>query len=159
LYTYHCSKIIIPSSLGICSTVFTNFTISTNPDGNRLQSHLDKDDILTAVLTLGDKIDGGSTECYHQHTYQNKKRDPFRESLVEFKNGNLQLGYFDKVYHSVRSWSGEERYALNFIMNKSVYDHSDDYDDISYNQLIDRNFNSTGLVARLPEGFSFMKKK
>ena len=159
LYTYYRSKKIIPSSLRICNSVFTNFTITTNPDGKKLQSHLDEDDIMTAVLTLGDDIIGGSTEYYHQHTYQNKPRDAFRATPVEFKNGQLQIGYFDKVYHSVRSWSGGERYALNFIMKKSVYDHFDDYGDIFYNQLVDRDFDCNGLIARLPKGFSFEMKK
>ena len=43
-------------------------------------------------------------------------------------------------------------------MKKSVYDHFDDYDDTFYNQLVSHDFNLTGLVERLPKGFSFMKK-
>ena len=56
----------------------------------------------------------------------------------------------------MRKWSAEEsRYALNFIMKKSVYDHFDDYGDIFYNQLVDRGYYAPGLVAQLPREFKF----
>jgi len=47
------------------------------------------------------------------------------------------------------------KYSFNFIMKKSVYDHFDKYGDIFYSQLVDRDYESTGLIATLPFGYSF----
>ena len=155
LYAYHRSKKIIPNSLRICGSVFTNLTITTNSRGEAVKPHMDEDDIMTAVLHIGDVTKGGETEYYHGHS-EVKKQLKHRAHLIPFKHGKLQLGYFHKVNHGVRKWSAKEsRYALNFIMKKSVYDHFDDYGDIFYNQLVDRGYYAPGLVAQLPRGFKF----
>ena len=43
-------------------------------------------------------------------------------------------------------------------MKKSIYDHFDDYGDLFYSQLQDRDYDSYGLLAQLPIDYSFQKE-
>ena len=42
-------------------------------------------------------------------------------------------------------------------MKISIYDNFDDYDDLFYSQLQDRDYNSNGLLAQLPLDYNSKK--
>ena len=65
----HKSNTIIPASLRICETFFTQMIIVGHPAAvcGNIPIHLDKDDIITALLSIGDTdVDGGSTNYYEK---------------------------------------------------------------------------------------------
>ena len=84
------------------------------PDGEPLNIHVVENDIFTAVLHVGNVIEGGETNFYDGVSADNPGNIVHHEPFV---HGKVQIVYFDKVYHGVGTYKGE-RYDLNFIMKK-----------------------------------------
>ena len=163
LHAYHRSLKILPECVRICGTVFTNVTLTTVEKNDKINinlqnrgdihPHKDEDDIVTAMLHIGNVTKGGVT-LYYDGTEDVDISNISKR--VRFEHGRLTIGPFHKVMHGATPvCRGGEKYAINFIMKKSVYDHFDKYGDIFYSQLIDREYESNGLIATLPLGFSF----
>ena len=142
---------IIPNSIRICDTAFTNITVTTAEESGSMKPHTDEDDLMTAILHVGDDVKGGGTN-YFDGVSMGKLGDICHKE--NFQNGKLSIGFFDEIYHSVSNWEGN-RYAINFIMKKSIYDHFDDYGSIFYSQLVDREYDGNGLIACLPLGYTW----
>ena len=165
LSIYHHSKTIIPECLRICGTAFTNVTMvgeSTEKDAwgeklsNEMSAHVDHDDIITAILHVGDIPTWMGRTQYWDHKPSKFDNIPCNTEL--FVHGKVQIGLFHKVYHGHKRWNSGNRFAFNFIMKKSIYDHFDDYGDLFYSQLQDRDYDSYGLLAQLPIDYSFKKE-
>ena len=154
LHAYHRSLKIIPECLRICGTAFTNITVTTiEKEDECIKAHKDEDDIVTAMLHIGNLLRGGRTRYFDASTDTSESNV---SQQVCFLHGRLTVGPFHKVMHDATCPSRVgEKYAFNFIMKKSVYDHFDKYGDIFYSQLVDRDYESTGLIATLPFGYSF----
>ena len=80
--------------------------------------HLDEDDVISYIITLGSPISGGDTDYY-----DGLKSNMFgvKQYLVLFKCCQLQIGCYNKIYHGVCSWHGN-RITLNLI-SKKIVDH------------------------------------
>ena len=72
--------------------------------------HLDEDDIISCIITLGSPNNGNDTDCY-----DGLKNNMFwtKQISVLFKHCQSQIGCYNKIYHGVRSWYGN-RITLNF---------------------------------------------
>ena len=118
-----------------------------------MKIHKDEDDIVTAMLHIGNLLRGGRTRYFDTSTDTSERNVSKR---VDFKHGRLTVGPFHKVMHDATCPSSlGEKYAFNFIMKKSVYEHFDKYGDIFYSQFVDRDYEPTGLIATLPFGYLF----
>ena len=88
----------IPSCLRICDTFFTQMILVGDPnaDHGEIPIHTDNDDYITALVSIGtNNIRSG-----HTNYYETRKKNSYMLShSVEFKNLNIQIGNFDKVYH------------------------------------------------------------
>ena len=124
----HLSKKCIPSSLRICNTCFTQMAMvgDVNTEGY-INNHIDKKDLISGILTLGEKnITGGSTQ-YFQQINLFEQNTPSRTTMilsqeVPFQHGRVQIGCFDKITHGVSKWSGGTRMTLNFNLKKPILD-------------------------------------
>ena len=61
------SKKIIPKSLRICDTFFTNMTVAgaMKYNGGEIPLHFDKPDVISALFHMGDATKGGATKYYN----------------------------------------------------------------------------------------------
>ena len=55
---------ILPQSIKICGTAFSHINMTVVPDGEPMNIHVDVDDVFTAVLHVGNVIEGGETNFY-----------------------------------------------------------------------------------------------
>ena len=90
-----------------------------NKVNNGIPPHLDEDDIISCIITLGSPNNGGDTDYYDG--INNKMFGDIQIS-VPFKHCQLQIGCYHKIYHGVRSWDGN-RIILNFKFEKNFIDH------------------------------------
>jgi len=124
LSIYHHSKTIIPECLRICGTAFTNVTMvgeSKEKDAwgqklsNEMSAHVDHDDIITAILHVGDIPTWMGRTQYWDGKPEENDIPRWCESFV---HGKVQIGLFHKVYHGHKRWNSGNRFAFNFIMKK-----------------------------------------
>lgn len=153
LETFERSLKILPQSIKVCDTAFSHINMTVVPDGESMNIHVDEDDIFTAVLHIGNVVEGGETNFYDGLSADNPGNIVHKEA---FAHGKVQIGYFDKVYHGVSKYKGE-RYGLNFIMKKSVFEHFDKYGTMFYSKLVDRSYNTNGLICSLPTKLKIRK--
>jgi len=144
---------ILPQSIKVCGTAFSHINMTVVPDGESMNIHVDEDDIFTAVLHIGNVVEGGETNFYDGLSADNAGNIVHQEA---FAHGKVQIGYFDKVYHGVSKYKGE-RYGLNFIMKKNVFEHFDKYGTMFYSKLVDRSYNTNGLICSLPTKLKIQK--
>ena len=77
--------------------------------------HIDSDDYVNAILTLGDISEKDGNTVYYNGTH---KKNVGNECLsVPFLHGRLQIGFFDKIFHGVKSWKGD-RVTIGFRYKK-----------------------------------------
>ena len=80
--------------------MFTQMIVLQNNTGDSsgsIPAHIDDDDHVNAILTLGDiSVDGGST-VYYDRTDSKEKGHEY--VCIPFEHGRLQIGFFDQVYH------------------------------------------------------------
>ena len=119
-------KNIVPPCLRICNTFFTQMIMvgSFNSDCGRIPIHVDGDDFITALLSVGgsSKIQGGSTFYVEKDMWKDNKL--FKISTkIPFRNGNVQIGCFDNVLHGTNGWNDCMRGVINFSMQKKLLNH------------------------------------
>jgi len=154
LHIFQRSMLILPDCIKVCGTAFSHINMTTVEDCQAMNIHIDEDDIFTAVLHLGDVQEGGTTQFYDGFT----PNDPGNMVHEEpFEHGKVQIGYFDKIFHGVSNWKGK-RYGLNFIMKKSVFEHFDQYGDVFYSQLVNRQYKTNGMICFLPSSMNVIHK-
>ena len=64
LETFEQSMKILPQSIKVCGTAFSHINMTVVPDGESMNIHVDEDDIFTAVLHIGNVVEGGETNFY-----------------------------------------------------------------------------------------------
>ena len=87
-----------------------------NEINSGIPPHLDEDDIISCIITLGSPNNGGDTD-YYDGINNNMFGD--KQSLVTFKHYQLRIGCYNKIYHGVRSWDGNG-ITLNFNLIKNL---------------------------------------
>ena len=106
--------------------------------------HIDTDDHITALLSIGSHtVKGGGTLYYQNNTDENfvlKKHIPFC-------CGNVQIGSYDKVLHGSQSWYGGIRGVINFSLQKKIFGHFKKYGSIYYQQYVDAGYPSGDFMA------------
>ena len=116
------SKNLIPLCLRIYDTFFTQMIIvgSSNENHGQIPAHLDHDDYITALVSIGDKDMYGGSTCYYdgQSLNEYKKRHE-----IKFRNLNVQTSYFDSVVHGSSPWNNNLRGAISFSLQKKLLNH------------------------------------
>ena len=87
-----------------------------NADHGEIPIHTDNDDYITALVSIGtNNIRSG-----HTNYYETRKKNSYMLShSVEFKNLNIQIGNFDKVYHGSSEWRENLRAVISFSLQKN----------------------------------------
>ena len=85
----------ILTSLRICNIFFTQMVfVGGLDDIGVIGNHIDQEDLISFILTLGDNnITGGSTQYFDIHGSLQKE--------IVFQHGNLQIGNYDNILHGV----------------------------------------------------------
>ena len=138
------TKSIVPESLRISNSIFTQMTITTSNGSQNMATHVDDGDIIGAVINLGEVTNGGATLYFDKKDDLKKGKCSYR---IDFEHGRIQIGFFDKVYHCVESFEGV-RFGLNFNVKKDVLRHFEEYGTKYYNQLIDNDYDGELFLAR-----------
>ena len=107
----------VPPCLRICNTFFTQMILvgSSHCCNGHIPLHLDENDHITALLSLSssDVVIGRRTfyveKCRDKCLLRVKKK-------IEFKHGNLQIGFYDSVFHGAKAWENCMRGVINFSM-------------------------------------------
>ena len=94
--------------------------------------HLDKNDLLSCILTLGELESGGATQYY-----SGKKIQSSNELLhnVEFNHGQIQIGRYDEIIHGVQSWIGT-RLTINFNIKIPLIKHFEEEGSAFYDKYV-----------------------
>ena len=126
------SKKTIPSDLRICGTFFTQLSLvgdmTFESVGQEITPHIDGDDIFTAIIHFGTPITGGNLQLFSGNSKTNIG------SLVKthkFLNGNIHMGCFTDVVHSVSRWTGV-RGSFSLNLKKSMLNFFEDVNRRSY---------------------------
>ena len=140
---------LIPSCLRICDTFFTQMAlIGDLSNEGKMPGHMDKDDYICAVLTLGDNsLIGGST-------FYNGIKDKFGKYMVhqtEFQHGRIQIGAFDNIIHGVNDWNSGSRGSINFNFKKNLLQHFIKNGNIYYNPYVLDGYPSKHYVVDLTD--------
>ena len=117
LYLINKSKKVIPSSCRIADIFFTHMSIigNLNENGDYISKHMDKEGFVTALVHVGDPSNGGETKFY---TGLSGKSLGHLAKEISYEHGRLTIGYFDKILHCGKSWSGIHG-CINFNVKKS----------------------------------------
>ena len=141
-----CKK-IIPKSLRICDSFFTQMIIlriDEKEKEHNIPIHIDTDDYVNAILTLGDISEKDGNTVYYNGTH---KKSVGRECLsIPFLHGRLQIGFFDKIYHGVKPWTGD-RVTISFSLQKKIFNHFVTYGSKYYDQYVDKGYPSKHFIA------------
>lgn len=123
------SKSIIPDCLRIKGTSFTQMAMvgRLEKKGNVLPVHVDKYDVITALIHFGNVNEGGSTDYYDGC---NRKHGKLSKS-VSFEHGRVQIGFFNEIPHGASHWKGE-RGIINLNLKLNVLQHFQKYGDKYY---------------------------
>ena len=129
----------IHSTLRICDSCFTQMVIlwSPNEEANSLNTsgmkeHIDIDDCLTCILTLGDVEYGGNTNYYNGITKSGlMKSTGSLMKTVPFEHGQVQIGNYRDIVHGVSPWVGQ-RITFNYHIQISVVNHFIQYGNNAY---------------------------
>jgi hypothetical protein len=138
---------LIPSCLRICDTMFTQMIVlQTNSKDNSgsIPVHIENDDHVNAILTLGDIAVGGGSTVYYDGT---NRKDVGKEYLnIPFEHGRLQIGYFDHVYHGVSCWKGD-RVTVSLSLQRKILKHFVLYGSKYYDQFKEKGYPSKDFIA------------
>ena len=106
--------------------------------------HIDSDDYVNAILTLGDISEKDGNTVYYNGTH---KKNVGKECLsVPFLHGRLQIGFFDKIFHGVKPWTGD-RVTISFSLQKKIFNHFVNYGSKYYDQYVDKGYPSKNFIA------------
>ena len=112
---------------------------SCNDTFGDIPIHLDPEDHITALLSIGnDTVKGGGTLYY-----QKEKEDNFILKFeIPFICGNVQIGKYDRVVHGSQTWNGGLRGVINFSLQKRILSHFVKYGSTYYQQYINADYPS-----------------
>ena len=84
--------------------------VGENNISSDMPLHLNKNDLLSCILTLGELESGGAT-LYDSGNKIKSNNQLLHE--IEFRHGQIQIGRYDEIIHGVQSWVGT-RLTINF---------------------------------------------
>ena len=122
-------------------------------NGGYIPLHLDNDDHITSLLSLGGGVDKSEGCTFY---VQNKATDDTSKSgspLVQIKkrvmyeHGNLQIGCYDNVLHGTNRWLRGNRGVINFSMQKKIIEHFLKHGCRFFQQYVDAGFPSGDFIA------------
>ena len=116
--------------------------VGENNLSSEMPLHLDKDDLLSCILTLGDVESGGATQYY-----SGKKIDKNNKLLhqVDFHHGQIQIGRYDEIIHGVQSWIGT-RLTINFNIKIPLINHFENEGTSFYNKYVSSGYKDSLIV-------------
>jgi len=127
------SKKIVPNDLRICDTFFTQLSVVGDMSflncSAKINPHVDKDDIFSAIIHFG-KIDSGGDLLFFKNKDTNIKGN--LNHVVKFKHGMVHFGSFHSIYHAVDPWKGS-RGSMVLNVKSSMIDHFSKQGNIYYN--------------------------
>ena len=133
----------IPSSLRICGTIFTQMVlVGENNISSDMPLHLDKQDLLSCILTLGDVKSGGATQYYSGDKVNNNNKLLHE---IEFVHGRIQIGQYDKIVHGVQSWIGT-RLTVNLNIKIPLIQHFEMEGSSFYDKYVSSGYKDTLIV-------------
>ena len=107
-----------------------------NENGEYVSKHMDKEDLLTTLVHIGDPSNGGDNKYY---TGLTGKSLGHLVKKISCEHGWLTVGCFDKILHCGELWSGI-RGCINFNLKNNVMEHFLRYGNICYKQFRGNNF-------------------
>jgi len=117
---------------------------SCNDSVGDIPIHLDPEDHITALLSIGtDTVKGGGTLYYQKETEDNF----ILKIEIPFNCGNVQIGTYDRVVHGSQSWYGGLRGVINFSLQKRILRHFIKHGTTYYQQYIDAGYPSGDFMA------------
>ena len=138
------SKKLIPPCLRICDTFFTQmiFLGTHGETEGSIPPHLDKDDHITALFSMGSEcmIGNQGTTVYIEKNEPDDRLTIIKR--ISFRHGNLQIGTYDKVIHGSLGWDSGERFVMNLSLQKKILDHFYTNGNGLYNQYINHGYPS-----------------
>ena len=133
----------IPNSLRICNTIFTQMVLvgETNMSYD-MPLHLDKQDLLSCILALGDVESSGATQYYsgRKVNYNNKLLHE-----IEFVPGQIQIGQYDQIVHGVQSWVGI-RLTINLNIRIPLILNFEPEGSAFYDRYVSSGYKNTSIV-------------
>lgn len=133
----------IPSSLRICDTIFTQMVlVGENNISSDMPLHLDKQDLLSCILTLGDVKSGGATQYYSGKKVNNNNKLLHE---IEFVHGRIQIGQYDEIIHGVQSWIGT-RLTINLNIKIPLIEHFETEGSAFYDKYVSSGYKDTLII-------------
>ena len=106
--------------------------------------HIDQDDHISAILTLGDTdLKWGSTIYLNG---VNTKDTGDIVHRVPFRHGRCQVGNFESIFHGVEAWVGT-RITLSLSLHRHVLEHFIDHGVDQYNKFVKAGYPSKHFIA------------
>jgi hypothetical protein len=145
LHYINFSLTTVPSCLRICNSFFTTMIIVGDIDEEGvIPIHVDQDDHISAILTLGDRnLKGGST-IYLNGVNTKDTGDVVHK--IPFQHGRCIIGNFESVYHGVEAWIGT-RITLSLSLHRHVLEHFIENGVDQYNQFVKAGYPSKDFIA------------
>ena len=90
--------------------------------GDFIPLHLDNDDHVTSLLSLGQDVEESGDRTYFVEKHPPKKSSGIKSSLltivkrVNYNHGYLQTGCYNQVLHGANHWINGQRGVINFSM-------------------------------------------
>ena len=109
----------VPPELRVSGTIFNGCALVGNLMDGYNHIHVDKNDMCSLIVMLGNNVIGGDTLYYSGESPSNPGRCVHSEP---FYHGKFQVGPFQKVVHAGSHWKGP-RGIISFYINKQLYQH------------------------------------
>ena len=119
------AKSLIPKELRQGDSCFTSVAFVGSLDRGAVRHnhpHLDKNDLLGGILSLGNVSSGGGTVYYFEDPNSAVKKIGEPAVYVPFKHGRFQVGHFEQVFHEGEEWEGD-RGIISFYLTKKIYEN------------------------------------
>ena len=139
----------IPLSLRVCDTIFHQvFIVTNNNDIREIKAHKDQNDLINCLLTIGKAKSGADLIFFptRKRKFGEDSNDT-KEIILPWKHGNLIIGNFNEVLHSVSRWKGN-LFFMNFTIKIPILNHFKQYGYCFYKQFEDANFPSKHFIAK-----------
>ena len=123
--------------------------------GGFIPLHLDNDDHVTSLLSLGQDVEESGGRTYYVEKHPPKKSSGSKSSLltivkrVTYNHGNLQTGCYNKVLHGANHWINGQRGVINFSMQKKFLIISPNMDVDSTNNMLMLDFQVAITLQRV----------
>ena len=106
---------------------------NTGDSSGIILTHIDEDDHVNAIITLGDISIGGRSTVYYDRI--NSKEMVNEYFSIPFEHGRLHIGFFDQVYHGFTMWKGDI-VTLSFSLQRKILNHFVQFGSRYYDQFV-----------------------